>query len=132
MTSLMGSREDALDQLADLEVFGADALDGRDGAVEDVVAALELAGTLDGQDVERLFDDAQHAGLSGRGRRRPGRDRLGVGDVVAVGAEAGVFLESARAAGQVTRLLLFAAEQEEGQARGGFGPDAGQAARTHR
>ena len=77
MTSSNGSPSrvglvDALEELADLEPLGADAVDRADRAVEHVVAAAELAGPLDGQDVERLLDDAQPARRRGRGRGRSG------------------------------------------------------------
>ena len=47
------------EQLADAQPLRADPVDRRDRAVEDVVEALELAGPLEGEHVERLLDDAQ-------------------------------------------------------------------------
>ena len=61
-----------VEQLADLEPLGPDAVDGRDGAVEDVVEAPELPGALEGEDVERLLDDAQPASARGPDRGRSG------------------------------------------------------------
>ena len=57
--ALAGGRVGALEQLADAQPVRTDAVDRRDGAVEDVVEALELARPLEGEDVERLLDDAQ-------------------------------------------------------------------------
>ena len=61
------------EQLADPEPVGADAVDRRDRAVEDVVEAAELARPLERQDVERLLDDAQPALVARPGRGRSGR-----------------------------------------------------------
>ena len=47
------------EELADLEAVRPDPVDRRDRAVEDVVEALELGRPLEGEDVERLLDDAQ-------------------------------------------------------------------------
>ena len=49
---------DAREQLLDAQLLGTDALDRRDRALEHVIATLELAGALDGDDVTRLLDDA--------------------------------------------------------------------------
>ena len=62
-----------LEQLADPQPVRPDAVDRRDRAVEDVVEALELAGPLEGEDVERLLDDAQPRRGRGPGRGRSGR-----------------------------------------------------------
>ena len=66
---LVGARE----QLADPEPVRPDPVDRRDRAVEDVVEALELAGPLEGEDVERLLDDAQPASVSRPGSRQIGQ-----------------------------------------------------------
>src|SRR5262249_61100890 len=54
------------EKLADLQAVRTDPVDRRDRAVEDVVEALELAGPLEGEDVERLLDDAEAAGVAAR------------------------------------------------------------------
>ena len=51
---------DPAQELLDAELLGPDALDGRDRALEHVVATVELVGALDRDDVARLLDDAQH------------------------------------------------------------------------
>ena len=51
-------------QLADPQLVGADALDRADGALQHVVAAVELAGLLDRHDVARLLDHADHRGVA--------------------------------------------------------------------
>ena len=60
ITSVMPSSVDPAHQLTDAELLGPDALEVVDGAAEHVVAALELAGPLDGDDVAGLLDHAQH------------------------------------------------------------------------
>ncbi len=61
------------EQLPDPQPVRPDAVDRRDRAVEDVVEALELAGPLQGEDVERLLDDAQAEDVARRDRGRSGR-----------------------------------------------------------
>ena len=107
-----------------LQPVRADAVHRRDGAVEDVVAALERAGALDGQDVERLLDDAQPRLVARRvgadRAQRAGRDveaRLAVDDLVA---------HRDQRRRQRARLSLGRAQQVVGQPLGGLGPDAGQ------
>ena len=69
------------EQLADVQPLGTDPVDGRDRTMQDVVQPLDLAGALQGEDVERLLDDAQPALVT---RRIPtdGAQRL-VADVEA-------------------------------------------------
>ena len=81
----VGAEDDLLDalgveageQLLDPQLVGPDALDGADGALEHVVATLELAGLLDGDDVAGLLDHADDACSRGvsRSRSRTGRPR---------------------------------------------------------
>src|SRR5439155_284723 len=52
---------DAREQLLDAQLLGPDAFDRRDRPLQHVVAALELAGAFDRDDVTRLFDDAEDA-----------------------------------------------------------------------
>ena len=58
MTSSIVLVGDAREQLLDAQLLGSDALDRRDRALQHVVAALELTGALDRDDVARLLDDA--------------------------------------------------------------------------
>ena len=79
---------EAGEEVGDAELLGADAADGRERAVEDVVDAVVAAGLFDGGDVGGLFDDADEALVAGgAGAVAAGVD---VGDVVADGAEAEV------------------------------------------
>src|SRR6185295_3677747 len=48
-------------QLADPQPLRADPVDRRDRPMEHVIAALELGGPLEGEDIERLLDDTQPA-----------------------------------------------------------------------
>ncbi len=93
--------------------------------MQDVVAAAEGAGALDGQHVERLLDDAQQPGVAGV----VVADDAGVilGDVETDRAELGVLLQVLQGRGQVEGLVVGGAQQVEGQARGRLGADAGQA-----
>ena len=63
------------EQLAHAQVVGADAVDRADRAAEHVVAAAELAGALDGDDVLGLLDDADRRARRGAGRGRSGTGR---------------------------------------------------------
>ena len=47
-----------LNQFANLELIGSDAFDRGHGPMQDVVAPFELAGALEGEDVQRFFDHA--------------------------------------------------------------------------
>ena len=58
MTSLHLAVGEALHELADAEVVGADAVDRAERAAEHVVEPAVLAGALDRGDVLRLLDDA--------------------------------------------------------------------------
>ena len=49
---------EADEERLDLELVGADAVERRDRAVEDVVAAVELVRALDREEIGRLLDDA--------------------------------------------------------------------------
>ena len=48
---------EAGEEFFDVEVGGGDAVDGRNGAAENVVGAVVLFGLFDSIDVERLLDD---------------------------------------------------------------------------
>src|SRR3954454_19417188 len=53
-------------ELADAQLVGADAVDRRDGAAQHVVAAAELAGPLDRDDVLVLLHHADDGGVAAR------------------------------------------------------------------
>ena len=119
-----------LEQLADLEPVGADPVDRRDRAVEHVVEALELAGPLEGEDVERLLDDAQPACVAGR-VAADRAERL-VADVEAALAEHDLVADGDERRGQRPRLGVGGAQQVVGQPLGGLRADARAGARTTR
>ena len=130
MTSTNGvavarGRVGPLEQLADPQPVRADPVDRRDRAVEDVVEALELAGPLEGEDVERLLDDAQ----PGRVAARVAADRAErlVADVEAALAEDDLVADVDEGRGQRPRLGIRAPEEVEGQALGRLRADARQA-----
>ena len=54
----------AFRKFTDADIVGADALRGRNGAVEHVIEASEYAGMFDDDHVLRLLDDADLAGLT--------------------------------------------------------------------
>ena len=90
--------------------------------MEDVVDAAELAGPLEGQDVERLLDDAQPrlvaAGVAAdRAQRR-------VADVEAALAEHDLLADRDERGGERPRLGVRGAEEVVGQALGGLRADA--------
>ncbi len=98
---------DPLEQLPDLELIWADPFDRGDGAVQDVVAALELPGALEGNHVQRLLDDADCLVT-----RWVGADcaRIALGDVEAVRAEPDALLDIEDRLGERSRFLARAAE----------------------
>ena len=115
---------DALEELADLEPLGPDAVDRADRAVEHVVAAAELAGPLDRQHVERLLDDAQLAVVAAR--VAADRAQRGVADVEAALAEHDLVADGDQRARERARLRVGRAKQVERQALGRLGSDPGQ------
>src|SRR3989304_991045 len=66
------------DQLGNLQLVGADAVERRDGAVQDMILAAKLTGALERDDVAGVLDDAKDAVASRR--VRAGRTRVDVGD----------------------------------------------------
>ena len=113
------------EQLADLQALGADAVDRRDRAVEDVVEALELGRPLEREHVERLLDDAQPALVAAR--VAADRAQRLVADVEAALAEDDLVAHGDERRGERPRLRVGRAQQVVGQALGGLRADAGQA-----
>jgi hypothetical protein len=62
---------DAGDELFEVQLLGADAVERREHAVQDVVTAAELAGALDGQQAGDRLDDADDAVVAARIRAEP-------------------------------------------------------------
>ena len=108
-----------------MQPLGADAVDRRDRAVEDVVEALELGGPLEGQDVERLLDDAQPALVPAA--VAADRAQLLVADVEAALAEHDLVADVDEGRGERPGLGVGRAEQVVGQPLGGLRADPGQA-----
>ncbi len=117
---------DADEQLADLQLLGSDSLERAHRPEQHVVAAVELAGALDGDDVARLLDDAHDpwvAPVVGAERAE-----LGVGDVEAAGTEADPCLGFADRPGQAGDIVAGDLEQVEGDPLRRLRADAGQPA----
>jgi hypothetical protein len=112
-------------QFGDFEVVGADAFDGGDSAVQDVVAAVIGPRPFDGDYVERFFDDAEKGGVAAVVQAK--RARVGFGDIEAVRAKLGLGFEFLQGDGEVEGEVIGRAEEVEGEARGRLGADAGQA-----
>jgi hypothetical protein len=115
-----------LDQLGDAQLLGADAVDRRDGALEDVVEAAELAAALDGQDVERLLDDAELGGVAARVAADAAEVALGDEEAAAAGADLVAQVEQRGA--EALDLVARCAHAVEGEALRRLGPDAGELA----
>src|SRR5690606_4694144 len=117
---------EALHQLADAQVVRADALDGADRAAEHVVAAPELAGLLDRDDVLRLLHDADDVGVAARVAADPAL-RL-FRDVPAGAAEADLVLDLLERLGEALDVRRVGGEEVEGDPLRALGADAGQPA----
>src|SRR2546425_1915296 len=115
----------AQQQFAHLQIVGADAVQRRERAKQDVVAPLELAGALHGEQIIRLLHDAEHAGVA----RGVGTDtaRVLVGDVEADRAVDDALLDGGERARQLAHLLRGAFQQKKRQPLSRLGPDTGQA-----
>ncbi len=93
--------------------------------MEDVVDALELAGPLEGQDVEWLLDDAQPDLIAARVATDRAQRR--VADVEAAIAEDDLVAHVDEGGRQRPGLRVRRSQQVVGQSLGGLGPDAWQA-----
>ena len=120
-----------LEQLADAQPVGADAVHGRDGAMQHVVAAAERTRALDGEHVERLLHDAQPVA-----RRATGRAQMGHSGPVLMLKHDSQKTTSSRtamsAAASGARLRLGRPQQVVRQPLGRLGADARQARRAPR
>jgi hypothetical protein len=105
---------DAADQLVDAEMFRFDAVERRERAAEDVVEPAELAGALDGQEVDRLLDDTDH-GVVPAGVATDRADVL-LRQVAALHAEADTLLDVFDRGGEGERLVLRPLQQVEREA----------------
>ena len=115
---------DAGEQVCGAELVRADAVQRREGAVEDVVDALVAAGAFDGLDAGGLFDDADKALVADRaGAVDAGID---VRDVVADGAEAKAGFQGAHGVGERGGVFVAGAQEMKGEALGALGADSGE------
>ena len=105
---------DAIEQLADPEIRRLDAVEGGEGAAEHVVEAPVLVRPLEGDDVDRLLDDAHDRAVAPR-VRADGAE-LVLGQVAAVAAEVHALLHLGDRLTERERLLLRDREQVEGEA----------------
>src|SRR5919198_1379954 len=112
------------EELLDLEIVGADAVERREGAEQHMVAPAVLARPLHRQEVVRLLDDAEQA----RVPRGIGADatRILVGDVEAGVAGDDPVLHREERLRELAHLLDGALEQEERGPLGRLRSDAGQ------
>ena len=131
MTSVDVLVLDAREQLLDAQLLGPDAFDRRDRALQHVVAPAELARALDGDDVARLFDDADDVRIAPLVAAEGAQ--LAFGDVEAApaprrrGPSRRRSTRRAACASSGRRL-----QQVERDALRGLRADAGQAARARR
>src|SRR5699024_5096130 len=85
-------------------LVGADALDGADGALQDVVAASELAGLLHRDQVAGFLDHADHGGVTAVVVADAAQGTLG--EVEAASAPGHPILGLTDGAGQTHRVVL--------------------------
>jgi hypothetical protein len=115
---------DPRQEISDAKLLGANAVQGRDGSVEDMVDAVEVLGLVDGGDVGGLFDDADQTLVArGAGAVDAGVD---VGDVVADRAQTQAGLDVAHGGGEGLGIVFAGAKNVEGEALRGFCSDAGE------
>jgi len=113
-------------ELAYSQVVRPDALDRADRAAEHVIAAAELAGLLDREDVLRLLDHAQHGLVAPGVAADPAL--VSLGDVEADPAEPHLVLDLEQDLGQPTHVGLIGLKQVERDPLGALGTDAGESA----
>src|SRR5207249_3121979 len=112
------------EQLVHLEVVGADAVHRRDDAMEHVVEAAKAARALDGEDVERLFDDADDAAVAAVVAADVARIRFG--DVLTDRAEDRTFLQLDDRVGEAEGIVVRDTEEVIREALRALRSDAGK------
>ena len=112
-------------ELADAQPIGPDAVHGRDGALEHVVATAVRPGSFERQHVERLLHHAQAAR-----RRATGRGRWGTRGPVLMLKHTSQNTTSSRTATSAAASVRASASERPQQVirqpLGGLGADAGQ------
>lgn len=111
---------DPFDELLDIELFRAGTFVRFDGAPEDMIEAVEFLGVLDDRDIDGFLDDADQGTVA----FRIGTELAEVffGDVEAVLADFGAFLEFGDGLGKKPIFRLGPPEQMEGIAGRCAGP----------
>jgi hypothetical protein len=92
--------------------------------MKDMIDSLEYTGLLNGQDIQRLLDDADSRVIS----LGIGADCAGIsfGDIEAGGTLDDAFFYPRNGLGKTARLVCRASQDEECQSLGCFGTDAWQ------
>ena len=115
---------DAVHQLVDREVFGADAFERSDAATEDVIHAPPDTGGFEGDDISRLFHDADGVLIASRVAAHAADGFFG--EVEADGAAADCGFDIADGICQRGGFCGGDIEDVIGEAFGGFATDSGQ------
>ena len=114
---------DARQEFGYAEVFGLHAVEGREGAAEDVVETPVLVGALYRADVVGVLDDADRRPVA------PGVAAdlalLGLGEVEAAAARLDPLLHLPQGLGEPEGVLFLAPDNVEGDALGAPRPDGG-------
>ena len=115
---------DALDELGDAEIFGADAVERGKFAAEDVKLAAKAAGFFDGENVHGFFDDAEEGWIASC----VGADGAGLafGEAAALGAELNCAACVGEGFGEIGGEFGGRLDEVESDAFGGAGADAGE------
>src|SRR5439155_17425142 len=116
---------DTTKQLVDPQVLGLDAVERRERAAEDVVEPAILVCPLDGDQVDRLLDDADDRSVATG--VLADRAELFLGQIPALLAEADALLHLLNRRGERERLVLRGPEQVEREPVRRAGADARQA-----
>ncbi|GMA86624.1 hypothetical protein GCM10025868_18740 [Angustibacter aerolatus] len=124
MTSVTAPSASRTMSLAGAQVVGPDAVHRADRAAEHVVAAAELPGLLDRDDVLRLLDDAEHRRVAARVAADAAL--LVLGDVAARHAEPDARLDLRQGVDQAADVGRVGGEHVEGDALGALRTDPGQ------
>ena len=123
-----GIVRDAREEFFDVEFLGGDAVDGGDGATEDMISAAVGFGLFDGVDVERFFDDEDGSFVAGGVGIKFGK--VGVGVDKSKGFRAGLYARMKRgeSGGESFGKLWVGAKKKVGVAFGGARTDAWEGA----
>jgi len=116
----------ALQEGRQLDVIRPDALDGREQPMQDVVFAVITAGALEGDDIHRLFDYADHSPIPIGVSAYFAYPAVRLGNVEALFAKPGQCLDLRDGFSQGLRDLIGGSQQVKSQPGGGLGADAGQ------